>query len=169
MGSVGCALWTGSDSHSHPPPENRSTQWCSQSLLADRGYAIDLHQDPEQSVSGFHHHFKAVTAMSPLQFQKQLRLQEARRLMLGEDLDAMSPSPLQPAFPDESPVTYDAIRGDPELTSHRTPYRRSSAVKPHSPGPIGPGPPERQWHSDGYYVPNTLGPRLRGLPRTSVN
>jgi AraC-like DNA-binding protein len=42
------------------------------------------------SVSGFHHHFKAVTAMSPLQFQKQLRLQEARRLMLGEDLEAVS-------------------------------------------------------------------------------
>ncbi len=42
------------------------------------------------SLSGFHNHFKAVTAMSPLQFQKQLRLQEARRLMLGEDLDAAS-------------------------------------------------------------------------------
>ena len=42
------------------------------------------------SVSGFHHHFRAVTAMSPLQFQKQLRLQEARRLMLGEGLDAAS-------------------------------------------------------------------------------
>jgi AraC-like DNA-binding protein len=40
------------------------------------------------SVSGFHAHFKAVTAMSPLQFQKHLRLQEARRLMLSEDLDA---------------------------------------------------------------------------------
>lgn len=40
------------------------------------------------SVSGFHHHFKAVTAMSPLQFQKRLRLQEARRLMLAEGLDA---------------------------------------------------------------------------------
>ena len=40
------------------------------------------------SVSGFHAHFRAVTAMSPLQFQKQLRLQEARRLMLSEDLDA---------------------------------------------------------------------------------
>jgi AraC-like DNA-binding protein len=40
------------------------------------------------SVSSFHHHFKAVTAMSPLQFQKRLRLQEARRLMLGEKLDA---------------------------------------------------------------------------------
>ena len=42
------------------------------------------------SVSGFHQHFKSVTAMSPLQFQKQIRLQEARRLMLGEDLDAAS-------------------------------------------------------------------------------
>lgn len=42
------------------------------------------------SVSGFHHHFKSVTAISPLQFQKQMRLQEARRLMLGEEMDAAS-------------------------------------------------------------------------------
>jgi len=42
------------------------------------------------SVSGLHHRFKAVTAMSPLQFQKRLRLQEARRLMLTEDFDAVS-------------------------------------------------------------------------------
>jgi AraC-like DNA-binding protein len=40
------------------------------------------------SPSGFHHHFKTVTDMSPLQFQKQLRLQQARRLMLGENLGA---------------------------------------------------------------------------------
>ena len=40
------------------------------------------------SVSGFHAQFKAVTAMSPLQFQKHMRLQEARRLMFGEDFDA---------------------------------------------------------------------------------
>ncbi len=44
------------------------------------------------SVSGFHQHFKNVTAMSPMQFQKQIRLQEARRLMLGEDLDVASAS-----------------------------------------------------------------------------
>jgi AraC-like DNA-binding protein len=50
----------------------------------------DLAHELGMSVSGFHHHFKAVTAMSPLQFQKQLRLQQARRLMLGEDLDAAS-------------------------------------------------------------------------------
>jgi len=40
------------------------------------------------SASSFHHHFKAVTAMSPIQYQKQLRLTEARRLMLVERLDA---------------------------------------------------------------------------------
>lgn len=40
------------------------------------------------SVSSFHQHFKAVTSMSPLQFQKALRLQEARRLMLSTMTDA---------------------------------------------------------------------------------
>jgi AraC-like DNA-binding protein len=40
------------------------------------------------SVSSFHQHFKAVTSMSPLQYQKVLRLEEARRLMLLQSLDA---------------------------------------------------------------------------------
>jgi AraC-like DNA-binding protein len=40
------------------------------------------------SVSSLHHHFKAATGMSPLQFQKQFRLQEARRLLLAGDVDA---------------------------------------------------------------------------------
>ena len=40
------------------------------------------------SVSRFHHHFKSVTAMSPLQYLKQIRLQEARRLMLAGAVDA---------------------------------------------------------------------------------
>jgi AraC-like DNA-binding protein len=48
----------------------------------------DIAQELGMSVSSFHHHFKAVTAMSPLQFQKEIRLREARRLMLGEGLDA---------------------------------------------------------------------------------
>lgn len=42
------------------------------------------------SVSSFHQHFKSVTSMSPLQYQKALRLQEARRLMLGSLADAAS-------------------------------------------------------------------------------
>src|ERR687890_1003789 len=52
----------------------------------------DIARELGMSVSGFHHHFKGVTAMTPLQFQKQLRLQEARRLILGEDYDAASAS-----------------------------------------------------------------------------
>lgn len=42
------------------------------------------------SVSAFYTHFRLVTAMTPLQFQKKLRLNEARRLMLTESLDAMA-------------------------------------------------------------------------------
>jgi AraC-like DNA-binding protein len=47
-----------------------------------------LAREAQMSVSTFHQHFKALTAMSPLQYQKQLRLTEARRQMLAEDLDA---------------------------------------------------------------------------------
>jgi len=50
----------------------------------------ELAQAVGMSVSGFHSHFKAVTALSPVQFQKQLRLQEARRLLLGDHLDVAS-------------------------------------------------------------------------------
>ncbi|PYE90498.1 AraC family transcriptional regulator [Phyllobacterium leguminum] len=42
------------------------------------------------SPSSFHQHFRAVTSLSPLQFQKQLRLIEARRLMLAEQMPASS-------------------------------------------------------------------------------
>ena len=48
----------------------------------------DLAEHARMSTSTFHHHFRSMTALSPLQFQKQLRLQEARRLMLSERLDA---------------------------------------------------------------------------------
>ena len=42
------------------------------------------------SPSSFHHHFKAITAMSPLQYQKRLRLTEARQILLSENTDAAS-------------------------------------------------------------------------------
>lgn len=48
----------------------------------------DLARQVNMSTSTFHHHFRALTAMSPLQFQKWLRLHEARRLMLTEHQDA---------------------------------------------------------------------------------
>jgi len=48
----------------------------------------DLATHVNMSTSTFHHHFRTLTAMSPLQYQKTLRLNEARRLMLTERLDA---------------------------------------------------------------------------------
>lgn len=48
----------------------------------------ELAEIGKMSVASLHRHFKEVTAMSPIQFQKQLRLQEARRLLLSESTDA---------------------------------------------------------------------------------
>lgn len=48
----------------------------------------DLAREVHLSASALHHHFKAVTAMSPLQYQKQLRLLEARRILLADSVDA---------------------------------------------------------------------------------
>jgi AraC-like DNA-binding protein len=59
--------------------KNRFTEPLSIESLAER---VGL------SSSSFHQHFKGITALSPLQYQKRLRLEEARRLMYGEGLDA---------------------------------------------------------------------------------
>ncbi|MGE1082782.1 AraC family transcriptional regulator N-terminal domain-containing protein [Pseudomonas shirazensis] len=48
----------------------------------------ELAREVNLSTSTLHHRFKAVTSMSPLQYQKQLRLQEARRLMLNDGIEA---------------------------------------------------------------------------------
>ncbi|WP_218011542.1 AraC family transcriptional regulator [Azohydromonas lata] len=47
-----------------------------------------LADEARMSLSTFHHHFKQLTAMSPLQYRKRLQLNEARRLMFAEHLDA---------------------------------------------------------------------------------
>ena len=48
----------------------------------------DLAAIAGMSPTAFHRHFKAITSMTPLQYQKQLRLIEARRLMLSEAMNA---------------------------------------------------------------------------------
>ncbi|MFC0561476.1 AraC family transcriptional regulator [Halalkalibacter alkalisediminis] len=48
----------------------------------------ELAEKANMSVASLHRHFKDITAMTPIQFQKQLRLQEARRLLLTEPTDA---------------------------------------------------------------------------------
>ena len=48
----------------------------------------ELARTAGMSVTSFHRHFRAVTALSPLQYQKQIRLQEARRMLLSRHADA---------------------------------------------------------------------------------
>lgn len=52
----------------------------------------DLAREACMSSSSLHAHFKTITNMTPLQYQKQLRLQEARRLLFAEQLDAATAS-----------------------------------------------------------------------------
>ena len=56
--------------------------------LADPMRVEELAAMANMSPSSFHQHFKAVTAMSPLQYQKRLRLTEARHILLSENIDA---------------------------------------------------------------------------------
>jgi AraC-like DNA-binding protein len=65
----------------------RAIRWL-KDHFADPLRVDSLARHVKMSPSAFHLHFKGMTAMSPLQYQKRLRLQEARRLMLGEGLDA---------------------------------------------------------------------------------
>ncbi len=76
----------------------------------------DLASDLGMSVSSFHQHFKTATSMSPLQFQKLLRLQEARRLLLTEDVDASSAA-ARVGYDDASQFTreYKRLFGSPPM------------------------------------------------------
>lgn len=68
---------------------NRAIGWIKENFA--QPFRIEtLAAEARMSPSALHQHFKDVTAMSPLQYQKQLRLQEARRLILGQALDAAS-------------------------------------------------------------------------------
>lgn len=76
----------------------------------------DLARQLGMSVSSFHQHFKTATSMSPLQFQKLLRLQEARRLLLTEDVDASSAA-ARVGYDDASQFTreYKRLFGNPPM------------------------------------------------------
>ncbi|AOJ33207.1 AraC family transcriptional regulator [Burkholderia metallica] len=71
-----------------------TTQRISRAVAWIRDHYVDpitvesLARQVDMSPSTFHHHFRAVTSMSPLQCQKMLRLQEARRLMCVSAIDA---------------------------------------------------------------------------------
>ncbi len=82
------------------------------------------------SISGLHHHFKAATGMSPLQFQKQFRLQEARRLLLAGDVDAATAG-YRVGYDDASHFSreYRRLFGEPPLRDAER-LRGSAASRP---------------------------------------
>jgi AraC-like DNA-binding protein len=66
-----------------------ATEWI-RSHHAEALRVEDLARRSAMSVTSFHRHFKAVTKLTPLEYRTRIRLQEARRLMLVDDLDAAS-------------------------------------------------------------------------------
>lgn len=79
-------------------------------------------------VSTLHHQFRAMTSMSPLQYQKQLRLQEARRLMLAENYDAGGAA-LEVGYESTTQFSreYSRLFGQPPMRYVRTQRQLSGA------------------------------------------
>jgi transcriptional regulator GlxA family with amidase domain len=80
------------------------------------------------SKSAFHNHFKVMTSMTPLQFQKRLRLNEARRLMLIENLDALDATfEVGYESPSQFSREYSRLFGAPPLQDIKTLRQASTA------------------------------------------
>ena len=81
----------------------------------------DLAKIAAMGVSTLHHHFRALTAMSPLQYQKQLRLQAARERMLVDGLDAASAAfEVGYESPSQFNREYSRLFGQPPMRDIRT-------------------------------------------------
>jgi len=94
-----------------------------------RSFTIEeLAQSNNMSVSGLHHKFKAITTMGPLQYQKHLRLQEARRLMLSGSRDATTAA-LEVGYesPSQFSREYRRLFGLPPLQDIQAVRKRSAA------------------------------------------
>src|SRR2546428_10515778 len=94
-----------------------------------RSFTVEeLATSNNMSVSGLHHQFKAITTMGPLQYQKHLRLQEARRLMLSGSMDATTAA-LEVGYqsPSQFSREYRRLFGLPPLQDIKA-VRKSSAA-----------------------------------------
>ncbi|YCA17829.1 AraC family transcriptional regulator [Vibrio sp. AK197] len=76
-------------SGSHSNQISKAIEWLKSNYIESLNVGM-LADYAGMSKSAFYSHFREMTSMTPLQFQKKLRLNEARRLMLTENLDAMA-------------------------------------------------------------------------------
>ena len=124
MGDQGARLRQMASAGSQSHQIARAIDWLKGNFT--RPLRIDnLATQVNMSISTFHHHFRALTAMSPLQYQKWLRLNEARRLMLAERLDATTAA-FQVGYesPSQFSREYSRLFGAPplrDITSLRQP------------------------------------------------
>jgi AraC-like DNA-binding protein len=98
-----------------------------------RSFTVEeLAQSTNMSVSGLHHKFKAITTMGPLQYQKHLRLQQARRLLLSGSLDATTAA-LAVGYdsPSQFSREYRRLFGLPPLQDRQAGRKRSAASQSH--------------------------------------
>jgi AraC-like DNA-binding protein len=113
-------------SHSHQIA--RAIDWLGSNF--DQSFRVDaLASHTGISASTFHHHFRSLTSMSPLQFQKRLRLSEARRLMLTEHMDA-SEAAFQVGYesPSQFSREYNRLFGAPPSRDIQNPHQVSAGV-----------------------------------------
>jgi AraC-like DNA-binding protein len=92
----------------------------------------EVAQAAGMAVSTLHHHFRALTAMSPLQYQKQIRLQAARARMLADDVDAATVA-FEVGYESASQFNreYSRLFGQPPIRDVRT-LRSPNASRPES-------------------------------------
>ncbi len=89
MGEQGALLRQTVSAGNHTHRISRAIDWLKDNFTSPLKVEA-LAEQASMSTSTFHNHFRALTATSPLQYQKRLRLNEARRLMIAEGLDARS-------------------------------------------------------------------------------
>lgn len=89
LGEQGPRLRQIASNGSHGYKIARAIDWLRENY-AEQLKIESLAKNIGMSISTFHHHFRAVTTMSPLQYQKKMRLLEARSLMLAKKLDVTS-------------------------------------------------------------------------------
>lgn len=97
----------------------KAIEWIKENYT--RSFTVEeLAKSNNMSVSGLHHKFKAVTAMGPLQYQKELRLHEARRLMLNDSLNVTTAA-MEVGYESSSQFTreYRRLFGRPPLKDIR--------------------------------------------------
>ncbi|WP_319584196.1 AraC family transcriptional regulator [uncultured Pseudodesulfovibrio sp.] len=124
MGELGPRLRQIATAESHGQQVARTVDWLRDNYTKPLTVEV-LAKRTGMSVSTFHHHFRAMTAMSPLQFQKWLRLHEARRLMLTESQDATTAA-LQVGYESPSQFSREYKRqfGEPPLRDIKNLHRQ---------------------------------------------